>query len=177
MLLVLLSSRIRRSMPPASLNPAYHRLPTSLRPARPRVEVLRRSVVPENPIRGGFAPEGESGQHHMRCLPSSICLRCSSRICSNRGGSWKSRTSFFVTSSTSPSGVHRAICGCVGATGRCWYGCHGFGQACLGRPGSFNLTRYCGGIEQDFAPIGAGNPALGQGGLRLAVSCANSSIG
>lgn len=41
----------------------------------------------------------------------------------------------------------------------------------------FNLTRYCGGIEQDFAPIGAGNPALGQGGLRLAVSCANSSIG
>ena len=29
----------------------------------------------------------------MRCLPSSICLRCSSRICSNRGGSWKSRTS------------------------------------------------------------------------------------
>ena len=25
----------------------------------------------------GFAPEGESGQHHMRCLPSSICLRCS----------------------------------------------------------------------------------------------------
>ena len=84
---------------------------------------------------GGFAPEGESGQHHMRCLPSSICLRCSSRICSNRGGSWKSRTSFFVTSSTSPSGVHRAVCGCVGATGRCWYGCHGFGQACLGRPG------------------------------------------
>ena len=134
-------------------------------------------VVPENPIRGGFAPEGESGQHHMRCLPSSICLRCSSRICSNRGGSWKSRTSFFVTSSTSPSGVHRAVCGCVGATGRCWYGCHGFGQACLGRPGSFSLTRYCGGIEQDFAPIGAGNPALGQGGLRLAVSCANSSIG
>lgn len=125
----------------------------------------------------GFAPEGESGQHHMRCLPSSICLRCSSRICSNRGGSWKSRTSFFVTSSTSPSGVHRAVCGCVGATGRCWYGCHGFGQACLGRPGSFSLTRYCGGIEQDFAPIGAGNPALGQGGLRLAVSCANSSIG
>ena len=104
----------------------------------------------------------------MRCLPSSICLRCSSRICSNRGGSWKSRTSFFVTSSTSPSGVHRAVCGCVGATGRCWYGCHGFGQACLGRPGSFNLTRYCGGIEQDFAPMGAGNPALGQGGLRLA---------
>ncbi len=64
-----------------------------------------------------------------------------------------------------------------GATGRCWYGCHGFGQACLGRPGSFNLTRYCGGIEQDFAPIGAGNPALGQGGPRFAVSCANSSIG
>ena len=125
----------------------------------------------------GFAPEGESGQHHMRCLPSSICLRCSSPICSNRGGSWKSRTSFFVTSSTSPSGVHRAVCGCVGATGRCWYGCHGFGQACLGRPGSFSLTRYYGGIEQDFAPIGAGNPALGQGGLRLAVSCANSSIG
>src|SRR3977135_2189058 len=95
----------------------------------------------------------------------------------NRGGSWKSRTSFFVTSSTSPSGVHRAVCGCVGATGRCWYGCHGFGQACLGRPGSFSLTRYCGGIEQDFALIGAGNPVLGQGGLRLAVSCANSSIG
>src|SRR6478672_13841668 len=125
----------------------------------------------------GFAPEGESGQHHMRCLPSSICLRCWSRICSNRGGSWKSRTSFFVTSSTSPSGVHRAVCGCVGATGRCWYGCHGFGQACLGRPGSFSLTRYCGGIEQDFAPIGAGNPVLDQGGLRLAVSCASSSVG
>src|SRR5258707_1375348 len=125
----------------------------------------------------GFAPEGESGQHPKRCLPSSICLRCSSPICSNRGGSWKSRTSFFVTSSTSPSGVHRAVCGCVGATGRCWYGCHGFGQACLGRPGSLSLTRYCGGIEQDFAPIGAGNPVLGQGGLRLAVSCANSSIG
>ena len=47
----------------------------------------------------GFAPEGESGQHHKRCLPSSICLRCSSPICSNRDGSWKSRTSFFVTSS------------------------------------------------------------------------------
>ena len=107
----------------------------------------------------GFAPEGESGQHHMRCLQSSICLRCSSPICSNRGGSWKSRTSFFVTSSTSPSGVHRAVCGCVGATGRCWYGCHGFGQACFGRPGSFSLTRYCGGIEQDFAPIGAGSRA------------------
>ena len=122
-------------------------------------------------------PEGESGQHHMRCLPSSICLRCSSPICSNRGGSWKSRTSFFVTSSTSPSGVHRAVCGCVGATERCWYGCHGFGQACLGRPGSFSLTRYSGGIEQDFAPIGAGNLVLTQGGLRLAVSCANSSIG
>ncbi len=29
---------------------------------------------------------------------------------------------FFVTSSTSPSGVHRAVRGCVGATGRCWYG-------------------------------------------------------
>ena len=125
----------------------------------------------------GFAPGGKSGQHHMRCLPSSICLRCSLPTCSNRGGSWKSKISFFVTSSTSPSGVHRAVCGCVGATGRCWYGFHGFGQACLGRPGSFNLTRYCGGIEQDFAPIGAGNPALGQGGLRLAVSCANSSIG
>ena len=84
---------------------------------------------------------------------------------------------FLRPSSTSPSGVHRAVCGCVGATGRCWYGCHGFGQACLGRPGSFSLKRYSGGIEQDFAPIGAGNPALGQGGLRLAVSCANSSIG
>ena len=52
-----------------------------------------------------------------------------------------------------------------------------FGQACYGRPGSLSLTRYCVGIEQDFAPIGAGNPALGQVGLRLAVSCANSSIG
>ena len=125
----------------------------------------------------GFAPEGESGQHPKRCLPSSICLRCSSPICSNRGGSWKSRTSFFVTSSTSPSGVHRAVCGCVGATGRCWCACPGFGQACSGRRGSFSLTRYCGGIEQGFAPIGAGNPALGRDGHRSAVSCANSSVG
>jgi hypothetical protein len=45
-----------------------------------------------------FAPEGELRQHHMRCLPSSICLRCWSPICSNLGGRWKSRTSFFVTS-------------------------------------------------------------------------------
>ena len=26
-------------------------------------------------------PEGESRQHHMRCLPSAICLRCSSNHC------------------------------------------------------------------------------------------------
>ena len=79
--------------------------------------------------------------------------------------------------SSSPAQHRPPACTVMDATGRCWYGCHGFGQACLGRPGSFSLTRYCGGIEQDFAPIGAGNPALGQGGLRLAVSCANSSIG
>ncbi len=95
-------------------------------------------VVSENPILGGFAPEGESGQHHMRCSPSCTCLQCSSATGSNRVGSWKSRTSFFVTNSTSPSGVDRVVCGCVGATGRCWYGCVGFGQACSGRPGSFN---------------------------------------
>jgi hypothetical protein len=34
------------------------------------------------------------------------------------------------------------------------------GQACSGQPGSFSLTRYCGGIEPAFAPIGAGNPAV-----------------
>jgi hypothetical protein len=110
-------------------------------------------------------------------LAISICLRCSLPTCSNRGGSWKSGISFFVISSTSPSGVHRAVHGCVGATGRCCYGCHGFGQACSGRPGSFSLTRYRGGIEPGFGPIGAGNLALGQGGPELAVSCANSSNG
>ena len=59
-------------------------------------------------------------------MPSPICLRCSSPICSNRGGSWKSRTSFFVTSSTWPSGVHRAVAaarerpGVVGMDVRLW---------------------------------------------------------
>ena len=45
-----------------------------------------------------------------------------------------------------------------------------FGQACYGRPGSLSLTRYCVGIEQDFAPIGAGNPVLGRGGIRDAIN-------
>ena len=84
---------------------------------------------------------------------------------------------FFVTSSTLSSGVHRIVCGCVVATGRCWYGCAGFGQACSGRPGSSSLTRYYGGIEQASAPIGAGYPVLGPGVPRPAVSCANSFIG
>ena len=42
---------------------------------------------------------------------------------------------------------------------------------------SFILTQSCGGIEQGFGPIGAGNLAVGQGGPELAVSCANSSNG
>ena len=41
----------------------------------------------------------------------------------------------------------------------------------------FSLTRSCGGIEEGFGPIGAGNLALSQGGPQLAVSCASSSNG
>src|SRR5262249_25599716 len=41
----------------------------------------------------------------------------------------------------------------------------------------FSLTRSCGGIAQDFGPIGAGNLVVGQEGPELAVSCANSSNG
>ncbi len=153
-----------------------HNLPQLLRARWRQLWPNARVVVPENPIRGGSRLKENQGNIICdACNPPSACdvRRRSVQTAAAR----RSRTSFFVTSSTSPSGVHRAVCGCVGATGRCWYGCHGFGQACLGRPGSFSLTRYCGGIEQDFAPIGAGNPVLGQGGLRLAVSCANSSIG
>jgi hypothetical protein len=49
------------------------------------------------------------------------------------------------------------------------------GRACSVCHASFSLTRSCGGIEQDFGLIGAGNRAVGQGGPELAVSCANSS--
>ena len=41
---------------------------------------------------------------------------------SSRGAGLKSKTSFFGISSTLPFGVHRAVCGCVGVTGHCWYG-------------------------------------------------------
>src|SRR5262245_29770208 len=51
------------------------------------------------------------------------------------------------------------------------------GRACSVCPASFGLTRPCGGIEQDFGLIGAGNLAVDQGGPELAVSCANSSSG
>lgn len=135
-----------------------------------------RAVVPENPIRvGSRLKENQGNIICDACHPPSVAMFVADLFKPRR--QLEVENLFLRPSSTSPSGVHRAVCGCVGATGRCWYGCHGFGQACLGRPGSFSLTRYCGGIEQDFAPIGAGNPALGQGGLRLAVSCANSSIG
>src|SRR6516165_6214565 len=42
---------------------------------------------------------------------------------------------------------------------------------------SFSPTRSCGGIAQDFGPIGAGNLVVGQEGPELAASCANSSNG
>ena len=65
----------------------------------------------------GFAREGESGHHHMRCLPSSIYLRCSSPIRSNRGGSWKSRplsSSPQRVGDLTPSrgGLGKELCGC-----------------------------------------------------------------
>ena len=107
-----------------------------------------------------LAAEGKSRQYPIRCLPSSACLRFSSLTGSDRGGSWKSRISFFVTSSTSRSGVHRIVRGCVGATGRCCHGCAGFGRAYSGWPGSCSQRRYCGRTEQAFAPIGAGDPEL-----------------
>jgi hypothetical protein len=79
-----------------------------------RISAPRALPVPENSIGGDSRLRGESGQHHMRCLPSSICLRCSSPTCSNRGGSWKSRISFFVTSSTSPLPTHAFHSGQLG---------------------------------------------------------------
>jgi len=56
-----------------------------------------------------------------------------------------------------------------------WMTCSG--QACSVCPTSFSQTRSCGGIAQDFGPIGAGNLVVGQEGPELAVSCANSSNG
>jgi hypothetical protein len=56
-------------------------------------------VVPGNPIRGRSRLKENQGNIICdACNPPSACdLRRA--ICSNRGGSWKSRTSFFVTSS------------------------------------------------------------------------------
>ena len=59
-------------------------------------------------------------------------------------------------------------------TGHCWRGWLG-GPTCSVCPLLFGLTRSCGGIEQGFDPIGAGNLVDGQGGIGSALSCVNSS--
>jgi hypothetical protein len=79
-------------------------------------------VVPENSIRLDSRDEAESGHHLMRCLPSFTCLGPWSPACSSRSADLKSRTSFFGISSISPSGAHRAICGCVAVIEPCWRG-------------------------------------------------------
>jgi hypothetical protein len=48
----------------------------------------------------------------------------------------------------------------------------GVGRAYSVWPASFSLARSCDGIAPGFAPIGAGNLAVGRGGPELAVSCA-----
>ena len=50
-------------------------------------------------------------------------------------------------------------------------------RGCSVWPALLSLTRSCGGIEQGFGPIGAGDLAVSQGGPELAVSCATSSDG
>ena len=79
------------------------------------------------------------------------------KVCKRRRQPFRPRQSevenlFFITSSTSPSGVHCAVCGCVptGRMSRLWPSLLKVG------PGSFSPTGYCGGIEQAFAPIGSG---------------------
>jgi hypothetical protein len=66
--------------------------------------------------------EPESAHHSTRCLRSSVCSWRLLLICSGRGASLKSKTCFFGINSILPCDVHRAVCGCVVATGRCWSG-------------------------------------------------------
>ena len=61
---------------------------------------------------GSRLKENQGNLLNDACHPPSAC-DVGRLICSNRGGSWKSRTSFFVTSSTSPSGVHHTVCSCM----------------------------------------------------------------
>jgi hypothetical protein len=72
-----------------------------------------RGLANKSSSRTGRAPAISNWLYRTR-LPRLICL--------GRGASLKSRTYFFGISSILPCGMHRAVCGCMVATGRCWSG-------------------------------------------------------
>ena len=124
------------------------------------IALRRAPVVPKNRIRTDSRDEAESAHPPGRCLRSSICLGCLSSTGSGHGAGLKVENLFLrhqlnIALRRAP---HRLrLHGSDGAVmvwmTRVW-------PSLLGLSRVVSLTRSCGGIEQGFGPIGAGNLAL-----------------